>query len=157
MSVARLIVINALAWAAAQLSLAWLAERFDAERLARSGILFHPKPWEPNFYRALGVRFWKGSLPNGGPWVGGRFSKSRLERRDPIYLRKFAVESYRGEVAHWGMIACLPFFFLWNPFKAWPILLGYAFMANMPCIITQRYNRFALLSILARKSKLTRS
>lgn len=151
--VARMILINALTWAAVQLSLAWLAERLDADRLARNGLLFHPKSWESNFYRTLGVRIWKGWLPNGGPWVGGRFSKLRLEHYDSVYLRRFAVESYRGELAHWWMIAVLPLFFLWNPLKVWPILLGYVLVANMPCIITQRYNRSALLSILWKKSK----
>jgi glycosyl-4,4'-diaponeurosporenoate acyltransferase len=91
----------------------------------------------------MGVRRWKSRLPDGAPWLGG-FAKKRLFARDTEYLRHFVLETRRAEVAHWCMLGCLPVFFLWNPPWACGVMSAYAVAANLPCILTQRYNRLAL-------------
>lgn len=93
----------------------------------------------------FGVRTWKGRLPDGGPWLRGGFSKQKLMNRNAAYLERFAVECRRGELAHWTMLACTPIFFLWNPPWARVVMLLYGLLANLPCVIAQRYNR-ALIS-----------
>lgn len=144
----RLIVTNTFACAAIPLTIAWLAERMDKRWFTSAAPFFRTHTWEVALYRSLGIRRWKGALPNGGAWIGGRFSKARLAQRDSPYLRRFAAETYRGEVAHWAMIAATPVVLLWNPDGTWPVFAVYALAVNLPCILVQRYNRAGCLRIL---------
>lgn len=152
MRFARLLFVNAFACAVLQMGIAWLFERWDVRRFSVDRRAFQPHDREIDFYRMLGIRRWKRLLPDGAPWVGGSFSKARLAQRDEAYLRRFAAESYRGELAHLFMIACMPIVFVWNPLRTWPVFCLYALAANLPCILTQRYNRAMLLRILEKKN-----
>jgi len=42
-------------------------------------------------------------------------------------------------------------FFLWNPFDAWMINIIYAICANIPCIISQRYNGPRVMQLMNKK------
>jgi glycosyl-4,4'-diaponeurosporenoate acyltransferase len=148
--IARLIFLNAIAWTAVHLAIAYVIERVDVRHFTSFDRFYRVRAWEPTFYRRLGVRRWKDALPDGAAWVGGRFLKSRLTRRDAAYLCAFVLETRRSEVAHWLMAVALPFFFLWNHASTWLIFLIYILVANGPCIITQRYNRAGLLRVIAR-------
>jgi len=147
----RLMAINTLGWLALQLSIAAAATRMSSRCFANEGGLYRVREWEVGIYRRwLHIQRWKRMLPDGGPWVGGSFRKMRFERRDAEYLRQFALETRRGEVAHWLMLGCFPIFFLWNPTEAWIVLALYAVAANLPCIVVQRYNRAVATKLLAR-------
>ncbi len=65
----------------------------------------------------------------------------------------FLKESCRAEFSH--IIAIFPFwiFGLFAPFTVVPIMLVYALLVNVPCIIAQRYNRPRILKILELKKK----
>lgn len=137
---------NILGWPVLQLSIAFVAVRLPHSIFARDSWLTAPRSWEQGgvFYRdKFFIRKWKNLLPDGGPWLGG-FAKKGLQSRNPAYLAQFILETRRGELAHWCMIACLPLFFLWNPPWARWVMTGYAIAANVPCILVQRYNRFVL-------------
>lgn len=97
------------------------------------------------YRRVLHIRRWKHLLPDGAPWVGGAFPKQRLASKHPAYLLRFALESRRGELAHWTMLACTPVFYLWNPVWAAILMTFYGLAANLPCILVQRYNRIVIL------------
>jgi hypothetical protein len=56
------------------------------------------------------------------------------------YLKTFLLETCRWESARWVMMSAAPFFFLWNPLRADGVMCLYVVSANLPCIITQRYN-----------------
>ena len=71
---------------------------------------------------------------------------------DPDYLRRFIRETWRGELCHWGALGCAPVFFLWNPWWADVIMVSYGLLANLPCILAQRYNRLRLRRLLSRRS-----
>jgi glycosyl-4,4'-diaponeurosporenoate acyltransferase len=145
-----LIAVNTIAWLVLQLSIAAAATRMNPRPFARDHRLYRVRSWEPGFYsRWLLIRRWKHMLPDGAPWVGGSFRKQRLLRRDPAYLRQFALETRRGEAAHWAMLACFPIFFLWNPRWAWIVMALYAVAANLPCILVQRYNRATVARLLS--------
>ena len=153
--IATLIAANTVAWLVIHLSIAAIVTRVDARNFATDNLLYRTCPAEIILYRNwLHIRRWKNLLPDGAPWVGGTFSKKHLGGRNAAYLRQFALETRRGEAAHWLMLTCCPVFFLWNPAWAWPILALYAAAANLPCIAVQRYNRQTIQRILARSSVL---
>ena len=109
-----------------------------------------PRAWETAFYtRFASIRAWKQLLPDGAPWLKG-FAKRTLRSKETQYLQTFVHETRRGEAAHWLMMISGGLFFLWNPLWADAVMAGYAVAANLPCILTQRYNRARLLRLLRR-------
>lgn len=109
---------------------------------------FRPARWERSgrtYERWFAVRRWKKYLPDGATLLRGAFAKKRLESSDPAYLATFAVETCRGEAVHWITFFAAPVFFLWNPPWAGWVMVVYAVIANIPCIVVQRYNRARLL------------
>jgi len=148
-----LILLNTLGWLVLQLSIAAVAIRLGPAHLENDNWLFHVHPFEIAFYkRRLHIRRWKGLLPDGGPWVGSNFRKESLQRSDAAYLRQLLIETRRGEAAHWLMLASFPLFFLWNPPWARIVMSLYAILANLPCIIVQRYNRKVVGRIKLRRA-----
>lgn len=99
-------------------------------------------------YERLGVKRWKDRLPDFGDFFKPGFRKKELRSRNREYLETFYLETCRAEFAHWMTIACVPIFALWNEWWILSIMLGYALLANLPCIIIQRYNRARLFSLL---------
>jgi glycosyl-4,4'-diaponeurosporenoate acyltransferase len=95
----------------------------------------------------LAIRKWKSLLPDGAPWFGG-FAKKKLLEHNSTALAQFLIETRRAEIAHWCMLGCLPVFWVWNPPWARCVMTAYAIAANLPCILVQRYNRFALNRIV---------
>jgi glycosyl-4,4'-diaponeurosporenoate acyltransferase len=145
-------IANILGWPVIHLVTAWITLRMPLDRFERNGFLVHSRAWERDgaFYRdRLAIHRWKSRLPDGAPWLGG-FSKGRVASRNPAYLHQFLLEAKRAEIAHWWMLFCLPVFFLWNPLWACLVMTGYAFAANLPCILAQRYNRLVLARLLER-------
>ena len=115
---------------------AWLYRQRGWERDGRTyEVLFHPKRW-------------KGLLPDGAALFESGFRKKRLQSADPAYLAQFVRETCRAEVTHWVLFFCAPFFFIWNPWHIGVIMIAYATFVNMPCIITQRYNRIRMNRVL---------
>ena len=88
------------------------------------------------------VSSWKHLLPDGAAaWKKRGYLKKNLTDYTVENLDRFLVESARGEATHW--LAILPFWifgFFAPPEVIW-LMLGYALVINLPCIIVQRYNR----------------
>jgi len=148
-----LILVNTLGWLIVQLSIAAIAIWMDTVWFADDNRLYRVQEWEIKFYkRWLHIRRWKGLLPDGARWVGGRFRKKFLQEMNPAYLRQLLIETKRGEVAHWFMLASFPIFFPWNPPWARIVMMVYAIAANLPCILVQRYNREAMRRLLMRRN-----
>jgi glycosyl-4,4'-diaponeurosporenoate acyltransferase len=153
-----LILVNTLGWLIVQLSIAAIAVRMDPIWFANDYRLYGVHEREIKFYKqCLHIRRWKGLLPDGATWVGGRFRKKSLQEMNPAYLRQLAIETKRGEIAHWLMLASFPIFFLWNPPWARIVVMSYAIAANLPCILVQRYNREAMRRLLLRRNACSRS
>ena len=122
--------------------------------------LFHPQKsifrvyrWEKEgeiYQNLFRVKQWRGKLPDGAALFKKGFRKKRIKSRDPVYLERFLRETCRGELAHWMVLIVAPLFFLWNPLWAGWVNVAYALLANIPCIITQRYNRPCLKRLLRR-------
>lgn len=139
-------IANIFGWPVIHIVVAKIVIALPIQCFDRDGFFFAPRAWERDgalYRRWLGVRSWKGWLPDGAPWLGG-FAKKRLAAHDSRYLSRFIAETRRAEFAHWCTLGCLPFFFLWNPNWACWVMAIYAAAANLPCIAVQRYNRIAL-------------
>ncbi len=150
-----LIVVNTLAWAAIQISVGYFAARMSDGRFNPQSPLFKERACEQGgkiYEELFRVTRWKSWLPSGGKFFG-IFSINSFRSADSGYAHKWLVESSRAEFTHW--VAMLPalLFFLWNPFNAWIINILYAFFANMPCIISQRYNRPRVMRLMSKRLK----
>ncbi len=117
---------------------------------------FMPLRFERNgrvYDRIFRVSRWKHLLPDGGMvWKRRGYQKKRLTDFSEANLNRFLVESARGEMTHW--LAILPFWVFWfftPPMVPW-IMLGYALLVNLPCIIAQRYNRPRVLLLIQKMS-----
>jgi glycosyl-4,4'-diaponeurosporenoate acyltransferase len=147
-----LAVGDALLWAVWSTVCGYAAHRIPDEQLRRDWVLAlrgferHGRAYE----RVLRIKAWKDALPEAGSLFRGGFSKRRVTRHDRAYLERFLAETRRAERAHWGVLALGPVFFAWNPWWLAVAMLGYAFVANVPCILVQRYNRGRLLRLLSR-------
>jgi glycosyl-4,4'-diaponeurosporenoate acyltransferase len=149
MKSSTVIMLNTLGWPVLQLSLALVFTKLPDHLFTQEACLAPVHPGEAKFYRSrLRIRDWKHVLPDGAQWIGGGFSKQRVRSRHPAYLRRFLLETRRSELAHWSMVACLPIFYLWNPPWARTTMTLYALGVNLPCIVTQRYNRATIERIL---------
>jgi glycosyl-4,4'-diaponeurosporenoate acyltransferase len=150
LSTGWVVALNVAGWPVLQLGFAWLFTRLPAAWFAPGAA----HTWEPGprcYERVFGIKHWKDWLPDGARWFGGVFAKGSLAGRDPAYLRRFMGETRRGELCHWSALACAPVFFLWNPWWADLVMASYAVLANLPCILVQRYNRLRLRRLLARR------
>jgi glycosyl-4,4'-diaponeurosporenoate acyltransferase len=144
-----------LVWPLIQVSASWLCLLIPLEKLDFTKGLFKARKWESRkFYiRALKVGTWKKYLPDGAGVIKAGFGKKHLAGTDPAYLLRFLAESCRAELGHW--LAILPFwvFALWSPPIVLPFMLLYALAVNLPCIVTQRYNRPRIAQLLRRVQK----
>ena len=145
-----IVALNVTLWPLIQLALAWGFIRMPATWFGAPDCGLQ---WETRgFYqRWFGIRYWKNLLPDGARWLGGGFAKNELTATDAGYLQTFIRETRRGELCHCCAFAFVPVFFLWNPGWANLVIIAYAIMANLPCIIAQRYNRIRLRQLLARR------
>ncbi len=144
-----MIALNVVSWPLIQLGLAWIFTRLPVSCFT----LRRGWSWEVDgrFYEnTLRIKRWKDHLPDGSAWFGGGFAKANLTSRDRAYLERFIRETWRGELCHWIAIGFSPLFFLWNPWWADLVMVGYALGANLPCILAQRYNRVRIHRLLAR-------
>jgi len=148
-----LVVANVLGWLAIHMAVAWAGTRIPDR-------IFNPRQWwwrtrrfERNgrlYERAFSIRAWKDRLPDGAALFRGGFKKARLATRDATYLERFVRETCRGEAVHWVVLASSALFFIWNPWWAGLLMVGYAVAVNIPCIFAQRYNRIRLARVLGK-------
>lgn len=143
------IIVDILAWLVIQFAISKWVTVLHSSWFNPTGWIYRRRRWEQGgkIYESLGVKWWKGRLPDAAPWFKGGFAKATLASRSRGYLDRFVIETCRGELAHWLAMSTAPLFFLWNrPWVGW-IMVVYALAGNLPCIIIQRYNRIRLSRI----------
>ena len=145
-----LVVVNVIAWPVIHLGVAYLGTQFTDSAFHPRNWLFRPRRWESSgrvyetFFR---IRNWKDRLPDGAAWFAKGFPKKRLVSCKASYLDRFLRETCRSEAVHLTVLLMSFLFFVWNPpWIGWLMVL-YAILANLPCIVTQRYNRLRLFRI----------
>lgn len=150
---AALVVADSLVWGAWSLTVGYAFHRLSPDRLASDNALTRLRPWERQgrAWVRLGVRRWKSRLPEAGAFFAGGVDKRRLPSSQTADLRRFVVETRRAELVHWTVPVLAPAFFLWNPPPLALGMVGFAAVANVPCLVVQRYNRGRVLQLLARR------
>lgn len=123
------------------------------DRVLRAG------EWEAGgrVYRHLGIRRWKGFLPEAGGLFKGGFDKRHLGSSEAAYLEQFRRETNRAEFSHWLTLVSASTFFIWNPWWVGLAMIGYAILTNLPFIVIQRYNRPRLEGLPRRSPDLRRT
>jgi len=97
------------------------------------------------------IKKWKNIIPDGAKLFNSAFSKKNLECHKLSYLCTFAQETCRAELTHWLQIVPAGIFFLWNVWWGGVIMIIYFLIANIPCILLQRYNRARLLRFIEKR------
>ncbi len=138
------VLLDFLAWLLIHVSLSIITQSLPNRFFIRDGALYRGRFWEQNgqfWQKHLRVRRWKRFLPDGAAIFKNGYRKKNLNNSSKENLSAFIRESRRAELTHW---LCMPFalvFFFWNPPVAGGIMILYAILANLPCVITQRFNR----------------
>ena len=155
-----LALAGAASWAGWSSVCGYAAHRIPRDHLEHDGRLLRLRGWERGgrtYDRLLWIKAWKDRLPEAGALFRDGFSKRRA-RHDRAYLHELQVATRRAERAHWAILALSPTFFLWIPAFGMPwwlavVMVGYGVVANVPCILVQRYNRGRFARILSPRSK----
>ena len=141
-------------WAIVPLLFGWLSLMLPIRWFQPELPLWRARRWEQNgrFYeRVFRIKSWKHLLPDGGALFKHHgYKKRNLTDYSEENLRRFLVESARGELMHWFAISPFWVFGLFAPgYVVW-IMLAYALAVNLPCILAQRYNRPRVYALLKR-------
>ena len=145
------ILLDCIAWAIIQPSVAYFSMGFPPSVLNHDSWLYRTRRWEAGgkiYNDVFHVKRWKWRLPYGGELFQKDFTMKTVTSREEGYLRLWVQESCRSELCHWLAITPAFFFFLWNPFWLWMVMVLYAVLFNAISIIVQRYNRPRLMRIL---------
>lgn len=145
-----MILLFFILWPLMQVTAALLCRRIPISKLNYNSFIFKSKKWEKEgriYKKLFNVHKWKKFLPDGDSIVKGGFPKKSLKSADAEYIGNFIAESARAELSH--IIAIFPFwvFGFFAPPIVIPLMLIYALLVNMPCIIAQRYNRPRLIKL----------
>ncbi len=146
-----IIIINFVLWFIIHISIAYIGTLFPAHYFENNSWVYKQRSWERNgnlYGNIFKIKSWKGLLPDGAALFKKGFRKKNMISKDKEYLSRFVVETRRAEFVHWIVILFSPVFFIWNPCWAGFIMIIYAFLANLPCIIAQRYNRERFVRIM---------
>jgi glycosyl-4,4'-diaponeurosporenoate acyltransferase len=147
------VVLDTAAWAVVGVAVGYGMHRVPAARLAHDGPLTRLRPFEADgrwYERRLHIKTWKARLPEAGALFEGGFSKRALDDSSLDHLERFVVETRRAELTHWLVLAAGVPFVLWNPPGLLAVMWLYAVVANVPCLLIQRYNRARLTRVLDR-------
>jgi glycosyl-4,4'-diaponeurosporenoate acyltransferase len=147
------IPIDVAAWFVIHMGVSYFMARLPLPWFDPNSWLYRRRNWERNgkFYeKCFRLQSWKKLLPDGAAIFQYGFEKKRLKERGRDYLDSFLRETCRAELTHWIVFLFGPLFFLWNIRWVGMVMILYAALANMPCIITQRYNRIRLQRITGR-------
>lgn len=92
---------------------------------------------------------WKDNIPEAGTFLGLHpFSKRHFISKKPEYIKRFILETCRGELAHLLPFLFYPISLIWNPLTADIIMFFYVLFSNLPFILVQRYNRIRLVKLI---------
>lgn len=152
------VVIDTVVWAVAGVVVGRWAAGLALDRLHHDGPVTRLRAAERGgtCYERVGIRRWKDRLPEAGTLFGGT-SKAHLAGRDDADLARYAAETRRAERVHWVLLALGPGFALWNPLPLAAAMVAYGVIANVPCLVVQRYNRGRIVRILDRRTRRRRS
>ncbi len=141
-------------WPLFQVFAALVCRRLPDRLLNPSSFYFRSHNWEKSlriYERVFKIRKWKKYLPDGGAVVKGGYKKKRLTDFSEENLKRFLIESCRAELTHIFAIPPFVLFGLFVPVYVVGLMLVYSILVNIPCVVSQRYNRPRVAALLNRK------
>ncbi|MFZ4518578.1 MAG: hypothetical protein ACOYOP_09325 [Microthrixaceae bacterium] len=153
----RAILVSCLAWVLLGLTTGFFVHRLPLSYLSRDRWITRPRAWEDDgrFYeKRLRIRRWKDKLPEKGDLFRGGFSKRVIRDRSDGFLDRFAAETRRAELVHWMNAGSGPLFLIWCPWYLGLVMIGFGWIAHLPFIAIQRYNRARITRTLRRRGRL---
>ena len=141
------IMIDVAAWFIVHMGVSYIMSRRTLTSFDSNSWLYKGRKWEMDgrlYERSFRVKSWKKRLPDGAALFRRGFEKRHLKETKKDYLDSFMKETCRAELTHWIVFLFSPLFFIWNLWWIGIVMIVYAALANMPCILTQRYNRIRL-------------
>jgi glycosyl-4,4'-diaponeurosporenoate acyltransferase len=145
------ILIDIAAWFLIHMGVSFIMSRRKQDEFDPLSWLYLKRDWEKEgriYVTIFRVKSWKKFLPDGAALFKGGFQKKRLRETNHSYLIAFIKETCRAELTHWIVLLCGFLFFIWNIWWVGIIMIIYAVAANLPCIITQRFNRIRMQRLL---------
>lgn len=151
-----IIILDFIAWFFFHMLISWLCLKIPDHWLHNNQTFFKSRSFERNgdlWQSLFHIKSWKKFLPDASFILKANYDKKELGQTNVENLEKFLIEINRAELTHW--LAMLPafLFFIWNPLWAGFIMIAYAILANLPFILTQRYNRPRLQRLLQLKQQ----
>ncbi len=146
-----IIIIDFVLWFIIHMSVAYAATALPERYINVRASLYKERDWERGgllYEKLFKIKKWKEILPDGSALFKKGFRKKRMNTRSREYFERFILETCRAEAAHWIVILFSPIFFIWNYWQAGIVMIIYAFFANLPCIMAQRYNRIRFRRLL---------
>lgn len=141
-------------WLFVHLLASWTGYRMSDRYFREDNWLYRSRTFEltGHLYEKLGIRKWKQRLPEGDALVKDGFRKKYLPggKLTIDYIQRFCIESRRAEWVHWLAFLPGPLFFFSGNVPLGTAMTVYALLANLPCIMAQRYNRIRLTRVSAR-------
>jgi len=151
-----IIFLDIFVWLLIHLGVSYLCTLIPLSFFKKDIRWFRIRSWERQgmFYqRPLRIKVWRKVIPDGGGLFKKGFPKKKLQSSDAGYMETFLYETKRAELTHWLAIIPVPLFFLWNIWWVGIIMIAYAILANLPCIMLQRFNRARIGKILEERRK----
>ncbi len=145
------ILIDVIAWFVIHMGVSYIMTHQPLTSFVPDSWLYKQRRWERNgrFYeRFFRLKSWKKKLPDGAALFKSGFEKKHLKETSRDYFNSFVSETCRAELTHWIVFLFGPLFLIWNLWWVGVVMILYASIANIPCIVTQRYNRIRLQRIV---------
>jgi glycosyl-4,4'-diaponeurosporenoate acyltransferase len=146
-----MLALDFIAWLVINLSVAGVISMLPSSSFYPETWLFKERDREKQsrlYERLFKIKKWKGWLPDGAEVSRKAFKKKHLQTADSAYIQVFILETCRAEILHWIIFLFGFIFFIWNPWYVGIIMIVYAGITNLPCVVTQRYNRIRLKRLL---------
>jgi glycosyl-4,4'-diaponeurosporenoate acyltransferase len=141
------ILIDIGAWFIIHMAVAYIISLKPRGSFDPGAWLYRKRKWENDgaiYTKVFFVNRWKEKLPDGAALFKTGFAKKRLTDYSRTYFDDFIQETCRAEMTHWIVLLFGFIFFIWNIPWVGILMVIYAVAADMPCILTQRYNRIRL-------------
>jgi len=147
-----LVLVDSLIWIIWSIIVGYLVNKISDTKLEELKLLPLSKYTASRIQTLTRIKFWKDALPEAGAMFKEGTSKRNLSSTSTEALNDLRLETLRAEFAHYLFPLILPIFFVFNPWYLSLAMVFYAFFANIPFILIQRYNRSRLESALLRRN-----
>ena len=145
------VAIDIVVWFVIHMAISYFMTKLPRSRFNKDSSIFKQQYCEHDgsiYFRLFRINMWKRLLPDGASLFKEGFEKKKLKEFSKTYFNDFLQETCRAEITHWIVLLCSFLFFIWNLWWVGVIMVAYAIAVNVPCIITQRYNRIRLHRVL---------